>query len=344
MPPVPVRLDPAPAIRATVVGSFPGPLWWLASGSQANLQDAIMVVLKIQELAGLDVISDGELSRFDPGHPETNGMIDHFIRPLDGVRTAFTAADRAVFKSETRLAYRTQPAGVVEGPIGPGTLNLPAEFARVRALTDRPLKFAITSPYMLARVLLDRHYGDSRALTMALAEVLRQQVEEIDASVLQVDEAHLTGHPEDWPWALEAINHVLAGARGEAAVHLCFGNYGGQSVQQGFWRDLLPFLDGLAAGHVVLEFARRGYDELDAFRGLSSGLQLGLGVVDVKDNEVESPDTIARRIEHAVDVLGADRIAWIHPDCGLWMLHRTVAERKLRALVQGRDLYLGSHR
>src|SRR5687768_15397763 len=106
---------PTPSIRATVVGSFPGPLWWLASGSRAGLQDATMVVLKVQELAGLDVIGDGELSRFDPGHPETNGMIDHFIRPLAGVRTGFTAADREAFRAEARLTYRTQPAGVVEG-------------------------------------------------------------------------------------------------------------------------------------------------------------------------------------------------------------------------------------
>src|SRR5581483_11742362 len=186
------------------------------------------------------------------------------------------------------------------------------------------------------------HYRDVRALAMDIAETLRRQAAEIDAAVLQVDEANLTGHPEDAGWAHEPINHVLSGARGEKAVHLCFGNYGGQSIQKGFWRDLLPFLNALDVNHLVLEFARRGYAELEVFRDLRDGIALGIGVIDIKDNEVETPDEVARRIEQAVKVLGADRVRWVHPDCGFWMLPRTVADRKMAALVQGRDLALGS--
>ena len=93
--------------------------------------------------------------------------------------------------------------------------------------------------------------------------------------------------------------------------------------------------------HLVLEFARRGYDELEAFKELREDIALGLGVIDIKDNAVETPDTVAQRIEHAVNVLGPDRIKWVHPDCGFWMLHRSVADRKMETLVQGRDLYLG---
>ena len=103
---------------------------------------------------------------------------------------------------------------------------------------------------------------------MAIAEVLRRQLECDHAEVVQIDEANISGHPEDREWALDAINHVLEGVTGERAVHVCFGNYGGQSVQKGFWQDLMPFLNGLHANHLVLEFARRGYDELDAFRDL----------------------------------------------------------------------------
>ena len=129
---------------------------------------------------------------------------------------------------------------------------------------------------------------------------LRRQVADIDAAVVQVDEANLPGHPEDADWAHEPINHVLKGVRGQKGLHLCFGNYGGQSIQKGYWRNLLPFLNRLDVDHLVLEFARRGYDELDAFRDLRPGIALGLGVVDIKDNEVESPDLIATRIAHAV--------------------------------------------
>ena len=332
----------APAIRTTVVGSYPIPAWLAAQPSLPNLRDAILVVLKTQELAGLDVVSDGELSRFDVNHPETNGMIEYFLRPLAGVDSAITRTDLAAFKQQTRLAFRTRPAGVVRSRLGEGSLNLPGAWAAVRDLTRLPLRFTVTSPYMLAMTVLDQHYRDIRALAMDLAGLLRQQVADIDAPVVQVDEAHLTGHPEDAAWAHEPINHVLGAVRGAKAVHLCFGNYGGQTIQHGYWRALLPFFNALAADHLILEFARRGQEELDVFRGLRPDIALGVGVVDIKDTAVESPDEVARRIEAAVNVLGAARIRWVHPDCGFWMLPRSVADRKMAALVAGRDLFCGS--
>ena len=75
-------------IRTTVVGSYPVPHWLLGDTSRGTLRDAIMVVLKTQELAGIDVIADGELNRFDPSHPETNGMIDYFVSRMDGIAHA----------------------------------------------------------------------------------------------------------------------------------------------------------------------------------------------------------------------------------------------------------------
>ena len=328
-------------IKTTVVGSYPVPDWLVAFPSKPALRDAVMVILKTQELAGIDVISDGELSRFDPNHPETNGMIEYFITPMENIDTHLGREELARFRAKAGMAFRTQPAGVVRGPIGEGTLNLPAAWNFVKPLTSTPLKFTVTSPYMLAKTLVDRHYGDLRAMTFALAEVLRRQVAEIDAPVVQVDEANLPGHAEDADWAFEPINHVLEAIQGERALHLCFGNYGGQSIQKGFWRDMLGFLNRLKVNHLVLEFARRGYDELEVFKDLREDISLGIGVIDIKDNEIESPDLIARRIEYAVNVLGAGRIKWIHPDCGFWMLKRTVADGKMRSLVKGRDLYLG---
>src|SRR5207244_12859738 len=94
--------------------------------------------------------------------------------------------------------------------------------------------------------------------------------------------------------------------------------------------------------------ARRGQErsdargELDALRALRPEIGVGLGVIDIKDNAVEAPDEIARRLEHATRVLGAERIRYAHPDCGFWMLKRSVADAKLCALVQGRDLFEGS--
>ncbi|HWQ54974.1 MAG TPA: cobalamin-independent methionine synthase II family protein [Bryobacteraceae bacterium] len=329
------------AIRTTVVGSYPVPHWLLGDMSRGTLRDAIMVVLKTQELAGIDVVADGELNRFDPSHPETNGMIDYFVSRMAGIRTRFSIADIERFREDAGLEYRSEPAGIVDGPIGEGVLNLPRDFEFIRALASKPLKFTCTGPHMLTKVLTDRHYGDRAELSMAIASVLRRQVAGFRAEVVQIDEANISGHPEDREWALEAINHVLEGAAGERAVHVCFGNYGGQSVQKGFWRDLMPFFNGLSADHLVLEFARRGYDELEVFRDMNPRIKLGLGVVDIKDNAIEAPETIARRLEHAVRVLGVERVRYIHPDCGFWMLHRSVADGKMRALAAGRDLFEG---
>lgn len=328
-------------ILTTVVGSYPVPHWLLGDASRVTLRDAIMVVLKTQELAGIDVVADGELNRFDPSHPETNGMIDYFVSKMDGIRTRFSVTDIDRFRADAGLGYRTDPAGIVTAEVGEGTLNLPRDYEFTRNLTDRPLKFTCTGPHMLTKVLTDRHYGDRAKLAMAIAGVLRKQMERIDAKAVQIDEANISGHPEDREWALEAINHVLEGIRGNRGVHICFGNYGGQSIQKGFWRDLLPFLNGLKADHLVLEFARRGYDELDVFRDLDPKIGMGLSVVDIKDNLIEPADLIARRIENAAKILGPGRIPYVHPDCGFWMLQRSVADGKMKALVEGRNLYEG---
>ena len=332
---------PTPPIQTTVVGSYPLPAWLAAFPSTPNLRDAILVVLKTQELAGIDVIADGELSRFNVSHPETNGMIEYFISPLSGIDARLTREDVAAFRRQPGMGFRTQPAGAVRGPISEGTLDLTGAWNFVKGLTTRPLKFTVTSPYMLAKTLLNTHYGNLRDLTHALAEALRRQVAEIDAPVIQLDEANLPGHPEDAAWAHEPINRVLSAVHGQKAVHLCFGNYGGQTIQRGYWRSLIPFLNSLTVDHYVLEFARRGYDELDAFQEMRPAIALGIGVIDIKDNEVETTDTVARRIEHAVKILGAARVKWVHPDCGFWMLPRTVADRKMAALVAGRDRFLG---
>lgn len=329
------------SILTTVVGSYPTPQWLFGNTAKGALRDAIMVVLKTQELAGIDVVADGELNRFDPSHPETNGMIDYFISRMSGIRTKFSISDIDQFRADSQLSYRTDPAGIVQSEVGEGVLNLARDYDFTRTLTDRPLKFTCTGPHMLTKVLTDRHYSGRDELCMAIARVLRQQMERIGAEVVQIDEANISGHPEDREWALPAINEVLDGIKGKRGVHICFGNYGGQSVQKGFWKDLMGFMNGLHCDHLILEFARRGYDELDAFRDLDPKIGLGLSVVDIKDNAIESPELIARRIEHAVKVIGPGRIPFVHPDCGFWMLQRSVADGKMRALTAGRNLYEG---
>ncbi len=330
-------------IRTTLVGSYPVPNWVLNTPTRTSLHDALMVVIKTQEMAGLDVLVDGELGRFDVNHPETNGMIEYFLRPMAGLATDLTQEEIREFHAQEHMRFRAQPAAVVRGDLGEGTLDLATDYAQFAALTDRPVKFTVTSPYMLAKTIFDQHYDSLYDLSIVLAEVLAKAIGSIDADIIQIDEANLPGNPEDADWAYEPLNIVLDAIGGESALHLCFGNYGGQRIQTGFWVDLMPFLNRLEVDALILEFARRGYDELEAFHDLKPETAMGVGVIDIKDLEIESPSQVAERIELAVKSLGEDRIGWVHPDCGFWMLPRNVADGKMQNLVKGRDLfYAGS--
>jgi 5-methyltetrahydropteroyltriglutamate--homocysteine methyltransferase len=328
-------------IKTTVVGSYPVLPWMMANPSRPVLRDAIMTVLKTQELAGLDLLTDGELVRFDPSNPEANGMVDYFVSRLSGIRNNFAPSDFEQFRADRASGYRLLTTGVVTGKVGEGSLNLLRDYEFVCGLTRSPLKFTCTGPHMLARLLTNCHYRDVADLALDIARVLRSQLELVEADTVQLDEASIVGFPEDSVWAAEAINLVLEGILNDSAVHICFGNFGGQPMLRGFWRDLTPFLNSLHADHLVLEFARRGFDELEVLADLDPRIGLGIGVIDVKDNEVESPDLIASRIETIVETLGSQRLRYIHPDCGFWMLQRSVVDRKMRALVEGRDLFEG---
>ena len=330
-----------PNLSTTVVGSYPMIDWLVASPSRQALSDATSVVLKTQELAGIDLIADGELYRFDINHPETNGMIEYFVLPLDNVRHSITRSDISAFQEKKGMGFRVRPAAVVEGPLGPGMLNLVDDYRRVRSLTQAPLKFTITGPHMLSKTLLDHHYGDLPSLAKAMAEVMAEQVREIDADVVQFDEANLPGSPEEGAWAAEALNILLDAVPNTPAVHLCFGNYGGQSIQRGTWQALIDYMNRLHVDHMVLEFAFRGYDEIAFFKDLKPEIGLGVGVIDIKRTVIETPEEVARRIEAAANIVGAERIRYVHPDCGFWMLKRNIADGKMRALVAGRDLFEG---
>lgn len=332
-----------PRILTTVVGSYPVPDWLAAAPSEQALVDATRVVLHTQEQAGIDLVCDGELYRFDLNHPETNGMIEYFVRPMSGVRAEIGFSEWLAYSRSAGMRFRARPPGVVEGRVGAGTLNLCLPCARAKALTARPFKFTLTGPHMLAKTLHDRHYRDPEKLAHAIAGVLAEQVKHLDADVVQLDEANLPGHPDEWKWAAAAINKVLKAVprNSRAAVHLCFGNYGGQSIQKGGWDKLLGYLNALEADHVVMETAHRPPGELAVFKELDRDIGFGLGVVDIKRTEIETASEIARAIERADKLLGPGRVKYIHPDCGFWMLKRNMADGKMRALAAGRDLYEG---
>ena len=150
-----------PRIQTTVVGSYPIPDWLVANPSEQALMDATRVVIDTQEQAGVDVVCDGELYRFDINHPETNGMIEYFVRPMDGITQRFSFDDLIAYRSSSGMKFRTRPPGTVIGPIGHGSLDLPLACARAKALATHTFKFTVTGPHMLAKTLIDKHYGDT---------------------------------------------------------------------------------------------------------------------------------------------------------------------------------------
>ena len=333
----------SPRILTTTVGSYPVPEWLAALPSEQGVIDATRVVFNIQRQAGIDLPTDGELYRFDVNHPDTNGMIEYFIRPMSGISSVVGRSITEEFTRHSPMGFRRKPAGVVTGALGEGSLNLLNDCQRAASVSGGAFKFTVTSPYMLARTLLDHHYRDFSALTLAIADVLADQVRGLPAACVQVDEANIPGNPEDGPLAAESMNRVLdAIDKGtERAVHFCFGNYGGQTIQAGRWQALIKFLNSLHCDHLVLELAHRPASDIDALKRIDQKISLGIGVVDIKVNHIETPDEIARRIEAVEKKVGPGRVRWVHPDCGFWMLKRSVADRKIEALVKGRDLYLG---
>jgi 5-methyltetrahydropteroyltriglutamate--homocysteine methyltransferase len=326
-----------------VVGSQPVPEWLKVSPSEAALRDALVVVTQAQVSAGIDVISDGELGRWDFVRNGPLGMVERFVLPMEGIEREASRRQNEAYRDRADVDYRARPPGVVVAPLGAGTLDLKREWEQVRAVSAHPMKVTVSSPYLLAKTVLDEHYHDLKSLTMAFAEILREQLAGIEAAVVQVDEPNLPGSPQDGELAARAINRVLAGATaaGQTAVHLCFGNYGGQTIQSGDYAHLIGFLGALECHHVVLETTRRAPEELARLRE-AQGPLFGVGVIDVKDLQIESADQVARRIEGFASSLGPERLAYVHPDCGLRMLPPEVANGKMRALVAARDLFLGA--
>ena len=302
------------------------------------------VVLQIQEHAGIDLLSDGEFTRWNAREFRPSGMVERFVAQMDGIASEANFAQRTAFQQRGAAAYRGNPAAVVIGELGPGRLDLEREWRMAAELTAMPLKFTVTSPYMIAKLIHDDWYHDFEQLLSRAASVLADQVSQIGAAVVQVDEPNLPGSPQDARIAAEAINTVLANVSGETAVHLCFGNFGGQRIQQGDYGHLLEFFDSLDCHHLVLETTRRPIEELRLLRDVKPEIAFGFGVIDVKDLQVESPSLVASRIEALAATVEEKRIKYVHPDCGMSHLPRDVADRKLAALSAGRDLFVGDSR
>jgi len=321
-------------LATTVVGSYSVPEWLgrlkndyyqrrISAQHLNEIHDvAIKAALKDQELAGVDIVSDGELRR--------DNDIDYLLTRIPGVQIPQRSKTDYYDYYEARVSAPLPEAG----SLGPG---LAADFAFTREQTQRPVKFSFTGPFSLSRRIHDTGYADPADLVRALARWLNAQARELAAAgadLLQIDEPFLAGYPEQVELAIEAVNIVTAGVPVTWALHVCYGNRYARPLWEGHYDFLFPAVASARVDALVLEFARKGLDDLRLLRQYEWDRYLGLGVIDVKAAEVEPAGLVASRIRRALEFVPAQRLM-VNPDCGLRHLPAGVARAKLRAMVAG---------
>src|SRR6266699_4532619 len=154
------------------------------------------------------------------------------------------------------------------------------------------------------------------------------------ASLIQIDEPYYSGFPEDVSWAVKALNVLVDGVDAKVGVHICYGNRYGKPSWEGSYRYLFPAILEAKVHQLTLEFARRGGEDLELFKEFPNRFELGVGVIDVKTHEIETPEIVAERLRKALKFIPAERIH-VLPDCGCLHLPQEVAFAKLKTMVEG---------
>jgi 5-methyltetrahydropteroyltriglutamate--homocysteine methyltransferase len=318
-------------LPTAVVGSYAMPGWLervkndylhrrLSRHDLDDIHDtAVKAAIKDQEVAGVDVVSDGELRR--------ENMIDHFTTRLPGVE---------IDHASKRFYYDLYDC-VVRGRLPTGSLGLVEEFRFLRRFTDRRAKISVTGPHSLVKRIRNAYYPSDEAFALDVARVLNVELRELvraGATDIQIDEPYYSGFPEDLPWGVRAINALVEGVEAWLSLHVCYGNRYGKPSWEGSYRYLFPAILDARVNQLTLEFARRGDEDVRLFKEFDPPFTLGLGVIDVKSHEVETPGIVAERIRAGLEVVSAARLA-VNPDCGLLHLPRDVAFAKLGAMVDG---------
>ena len=190
-------------------------------------------------------------------------------------------------------------------------LGLADDLAFTRAQTAAPVKFSFTGPFSLARRARNLAYDDRPELALAIApgaERRGPRARRAGAELLQIDEPFLAGYPDQVRGAVEAVNVVTEGVDATWALHVCYGNRYARPLWEGHYDFLFPAVLDARVDQLVLEFARKGDDDLPVIEKFGWDRAIGLGVIDVKSAEVETPDLVATRIRRALD--SCRRTAW----------------------------------
>lgn len=323
-----------PILPTGVVGSYSMPGWlerlkteyFLRRISRQELDEihdtAVKAAIKDQEVAGVDIITDGELRR--------DNLVDYFAERLPGVQI-----DRA-----SKKFYYDFFESVVRGKLPMAALGLVDDFKFLAANTTHTAKYCVTGPLSLVKRIRNEYYKTEEELALDIAGVMNLELKELvraGVRYLQVDEPYYSGFPEDLPWGVRVLNALVDGVDARITLHICYGNRYGKPTWAGNYRYLFPTILEANVQQLSLEFARRGGEDLDLFKEFSNRFEVGVGVIDVKDHTVETPDMVAERIRKAAEFVRPERL-FILPDCGCLHLPQPVAFAKLRSMVQGTEI------
>jgi 5-methyltetrahydropteroyltriglutamate--homocysteine methyltransferase len=331
---------PLPKLPTSVVGSLPQPdwlidreklahrfpprvrareLWRIAPEFLAEAQDdATVMAIRMQEDAGLDIVTDGEIRR--------ESYSNHFATALEGIDIDHPgeALDRSGHPNPV-----PRVAGDIRRP-----RPIQADDVRfLRAHTDRTVKITVPGPFTMSQQAQNDHYADGRAVAMAYAEVVRAEIADLfaaGADIVQVDEPYLQARPEAArEYGAEALTRALDGAPGPTALHICFG-YAAIIHERPEGYSFLAELADTPIEAVSVETAQSHLDPATLRPLRDKGIILG--VLDLSTPEVETPEVVADRVRRALDHVDVDKLV-LSSDCGLKYLPRASAEGKMRSLA-----------
>ena len=330
-------------LRTSVIGSYPFP-GWLEFSSQhldefgsADIDemrdDAALAAIMDQVRAGLDVITDGEQTRFD--------FNLSFYGHLEGIDLESVSPRRFGPPAHDQRGKHAV-VGEIAAPNGLGTVE---EFERLKRLAPdgaHRLKMSVPGPFtMSGRLLPCDRYPDRYALTEALLPLIRKEIEDLVAAGCEeicVDEPSMScyGYREDTGRFVDIFNRTVEPGVGRTRLctHLCFGNFKGHAVGYRRYAPLFPDFLEMTVDEMHLEMASREYAELELIGEVAKRMDVAVGVIDVKSYLIETPQMIADQVRACLEFAPADRLVFT-PDCGLSQTARWAAKQKLINLVAG---------
>ena len=312
--------------RQRLAGRFPPrvrarELWRVAPEHLEQAQDdATLLAIRAQERAGLDIITDGEMRR--------ESYSNRFATALEGVDidNPGTALDRSGHPNPVpRVVGRIRRRHPVET----------RDVAFLRANTDRTIKITVPGPFTMAQQAQNDFYADEAEMAMDYAAAVNEEIRDLfaaGADIVQIDEPYMQARPEKArQYGLDAVNRALEGITGTTALHICFG-YAAIIHARPTGYSFLPELCNCRVKQISIETAQSDLDT--SVLGQLPDQTIILGVIDLADMNVESPETVAARIRRALPHVDPRRVI-VAPDCGMKYLPREVADGKMRAMVEG---------